>query len=103
FAYSLFWSAQYQLLWDYMKTPENTDNPGLVWLFRAAADAKLGSQSDPHRKELDAFFQQPFPIIQKAFTRDKILLHAGKFLLGLESKEQFLKLAVDPNNLCKVA
>jgi hypothetical protein len=103
FAYSLFWSAQYKLLWDYMKTPENTDNPGLVWLFRAAADAKLGSQNNPHHKELDAFFQQPAPILEKAFTRDKILLHAGKFLLGLETKEQFLKLAVDSNNLCKIA
>jgi hypothetical protein len=72
------------LLWDVIGTPNPNDHPEWVWLFRAVAFALRGSDTDPHRAELLAYYGRD----------DRDSYHVmGRYLVGLGSEADMFALA----------
>jgi tetratricopeptide (TPR) repeat protein len=89
-----FTNNEFELLWDLPNLPESQDHPEFVWLMRAAASAKIGSDKDPHHDDLVRYYknasQGPYDVI-------------GRYLIGLATEEQILALAIDPKKRCEIA
>jgi tetratricopeptide (TPR) repeat protein len=90
----IFWSGADELLWDLVESPEKGPEPDRVWLMRAAAAARRGPESDPHRDTLLQYYGSPGP---------RYYHQIGRFLLGLATEREVLAVATDPRRRCEVA
>jgi hypothetical protein len=83
-----------ELLWDVIVTPSPKDHPEWVWLFRAVAFALRGSDADPHREELLAYYGTD--------NRDEYHIK-GRYLVGLGSEAEMFALAATSSTRSEIA
>ena len=88
-----FVAGEFHLLWDFIETPDPKKHPDWVWLFRAAASARLAG-NDPHRPDLVAYYSTP--------SKDPYHV-MGRYLLGLATEKELFAVAVDPAKRAEVA
>lgn len=86
-SYKALAKGEYNLLWDVIENPYYKDRPHFVWLFRAAASVKMGTKNDPHYQEVYKHFSPA--------GKDPYYL-MGRYLMGLSTDEDMLKIAADP-------
>lgn len=115
---------QYELMWDLIPDPGTGKDADFVWLMRAAASLRLGPGNDPHRNDLLAHYpvksegvldaiSDKFSGITSYFGGGKdtgksngydgYYDKVGRFLCGLMTEEEVLKLATEPNRRCEIA
>ncbi len=82
------------LLWDVIATPDEKNHPEWVWLFRACAFALRGTDRDPHRADLLAYYAKDDPSPYHVM---------GRYLLGLASEAEMLALATTHERISEVA
>jgi hypothetical protein len=82
------------LLWDVIVVPEQGDHPEWVWLFRACASALRGTDADPHRAELLAYYSKGNPDPYHVM---------GRYLVGLASEADMFALLANPERISEVA
>lgn len=88
------YSKNDDLLWDVIATPDPNNHPEWVWLFRACAFALRGTDQDPHRADLLAYFAKDSPAPYHVM---------GRYLLGLASEAEMFALATTPERISEVA
>jgi hypothetical protein len=82
------------VLWDVIGTPNPNDKAEWVWFYRAVAFALRGSDGDPHRAELLAYYGKDNPESPHAM---------GRYLVGLGSEDQMFALAAKSWSRSEVA
>ncbi len=109
-----------ELLWDLIPNPEQGSHADFVWLLRAAASARAGSDKDPHREELLKYYgggSGNDGVLARLWSRAGQLVadkagpkkpqghyhQLGRFLVGLATEEEVLALATDPKKRCEIA
>ena len=95
-----FEDKQDDLLWDFIENPFSVSMPDFIWALRAAASARVGNVSDPHRTQLTAYYGEHREPLNPAGQRWHII---GRFLSGLGTEEEVLALVTDDKSRCEVA
>jgi hypothetical protein len=93
-SFKALYNGEYNVLWDVIQNPYYKNQPHFVWLFRAAASVKQGTKNDPHYQVVYKYFNQPIP--------DPYFV-MGRFLLGLSTEADMLKVAADPSRRSDIA
>ncbi len=88
-----FYTGNYNLLWNAIRTPEKGSHPEWVWLFRAGASAMTGA-SDSHRPELLRHYAEDRPDWSH---------QTGRVLLGLSDPMKLLPYATNQEGRCDMA
>ena len=88
-------AVQRELLWTLVEHPESGPNASTVWLMRAAAWVLDGQPDDAHRRALAAY-------LRGGARGDDYRTMAG-YLMGLETEETMLALAVTSQRRAEVA
>jgi len=113
-------SGEYDPLWDIIGDPGKGRNADFVWVMRAAASERLGSDKDPHRNALMAHYEKKDGGIMDTANNmisgvtsrfsggskendDGYYDQISRFLCGLTREEEILKLATDPHKRCEIA
>ncbi len=84
----------HELLWDVYENPNAIPYGQLIWLFRAAADAYVGPENDPHYQDLVTYLNG---------AGNDYYLELSRILVGLSPEERAYDLPTNPDQVCETA
>ncbi|HEY7162531.1 MAG TPA: hypothetical protein VH815_14790, partial [Acidobacteriota bacterium] len=70
-----------ELLWDLIQNPEQTPEPSVVWLMRAATSVRAGTGNDLNHDKLIEYYQNP---------KDEFYHKIGRYLLEFTTEQEIL-------------
>ncbi len=98
----------YDLFWDLIDQPDQTDNANWIWLMRAAAFRAAPNLSEERVAALNAYYQSwsrriYFGAYGVVNAQEARYFTIGRYLLGLEKESTVISLATAPDARCEVA
>jgi hypothetical protein len=89
-----FQEQEYDLLWDLIERPDETEHPEFTWMMRAAISLKQDPGNNHRRETVLEYYSK-----NRSTHYDAI----ARYLLGLATQEEVLALATDPDKRCEIA